>query len=133
MPIRAKLVSACGLLSVLAACDSPLDPGTATLSAGCYTLTIDSRDPMRIQLIEEPSDHAPDAMQILPLPGEPASWAEAWWTPTGDLGFLDIGGIRVSLTGTESPFRGRAEITSDIAGEKPKRTDATLTSMACPA
>ena len=43
MCIRTKMVLACGLLSALVACDSspdPLGPGTATLSAGCYTLTL---------------------------------------------------------------------------------------------
>jgi hypothetical protein len=132
MRIRIATTAMLGLLSALVACNSPFGPGTATLSAGCYTLKIGSREPIVMQLTEEPSEYVTDEMRIQPLLGEDADWGYASWTPTGDLGLSGLPGIKVSLTGSESPFRGKAEIYSDVYGVEPSRSSATLESRACP-
>lgn len=146
MSLPLKLVLACGLLSGLVACDSsqdPLGPGTATLTAGCYTLTLGPWRPSStadlpdaLELTNELADDGDGRLLIQPLAGQ-AAWdiAEATWTTTGDLIFGgNLAGVRISLTGSESPFRGQAEVWSDVLVGDRKRPRATVTleSMACP-
>ena len=132
MRIRIATTAMLGLLSALVACNSSLGPGTATLSAGCYILQLGSRTPIPLQLIDEPLEDGTDKMLIQSLPGGELPEPYAWWTSTGDLVFSGLGPIRVSLTGDESPFRGRAKQSSDVVGVDPVYFSATLESIACP-
>jgi hypothetical protein len=147
MGLRTKMALACGLLSALVACGSstePLGPGTATLSAGCYTLTLGAWSgsgttidpPDAFQLTDEPQEGGAGRLLIQPLPGqEPWDYPGASWTPTGDIDFgRGFSGIRIRLTGSESPFHGQAEAWTDaiVVGRKLPRATATLESMTCP-